>query len=85
MKNQGTLNEVPRLTARQDGSKSAGEGTGLNAENSSVLRPTSKCFLLTFLFIGRPISRFPINFRFACESGVLGLAIMHSLRRPNGS
>ena len=55
MKTIGALNDgAARIAAKR--SKPLSElMQGLNAENSSVLWLTSKCFLLTFLFIGRPI------------------------------
>jgi len=49
---------LSRLAVRQDGQNLRGKrSAGLNAENSSAPRPKAKCFLLTFLFIGRPIIR----------------------------
>src|SRR5947208_3558048 len=53
---------VSRLAVRQDGQNLRGKrSAGLNAENSSAPRPKVKCFLLTFLFIGRPISHFSFH------------------------
>jgi hypothetical protein len=49
---------LPRSGARRDGqSLHEKRSSGLNAENSSGLSPMLKCFLLTFLLIGRPITR----------------------------